>query len=107
MTLLLREVVRFILDAIAWIGLEVLVVSGPALVSRLLTAAMPLRRAWGIAFLGGAAGAAIAVRLALPLAWAPTFGGRPLPVGWSLAGAVLAIGAAIATTRNEASRSKS
>ncbi len=88
MTLLLREVGRFLLEAAIWIGAATLIAAGPMVLMRVLAKDISWRRLLGYAFVGAVVVAALAVRLSLPLAWAPAIGGRPLPVAWSLAGAI-------------------
>lgn len=101
MTLLLREVGRFLAEAAAWIGLELLIAATPAIIAEPLSRRADRRRLFGFAFVGGVVAAALAVRFSLPFAWAPAIGGRPLPVAWSLAGALMAVGAAIAVEMRE------
>lgn len=92
MTLLLREVGRFLLGAFAWIGSELAIA---AAVGFLVAWLMPLdrTRAIGAGFLGAVVLAALAVRVGAPLAWAPGIGGRPLPMVWSIIGAGVAVAA--------------
>lgn len=89
MTLLLREVGRFLLGATAWVGLEFTIAAAIA-TPGVLALRLDRTRAVGTSFLGAVAVAALAVRFAAPLAWAPVIGGRPLPVVWSIAGALIA-----------------
>ena len=96
MTLLLREVGRFLVEGAAWIGLVTLVAAGPALIAEPLARRSTFRRLLGLGFVGAAVAAALAVRFSLPLAWAPLIGGRPLPVAWSLTGAAAAVAAEVA-----------
>ncbi len=98
MTLLLREVGRFLGGAIAWIGLELVIAAIVGIIAgRLLQ--IDRLRIIGISFLGAASAAALAIRLSLPLAWAPIVGGRPLPVMWSGLGAIAAVILMIASGR--------
>ncbi len=90
MTLLLREAGRFLGGAIAWIGLELVIAAIVGMIAGHLLQIDRLRII-GISFLGVASAAALAIRLSLPLAWAPIVGGRPLPVMWSGLGAVAAV----------------
>lgn len=91
MTLLLREVGRFLVGAAAWIGFEVVIAAAVASTVG-IGATINRRHAVGAAFLGAIVLAAAAVRVSAPLAWAPIVGGRPLPVIWSVLGAVIAAG---------------
>jgi len=100
-TLLLREVVWFLLGAIAWVAFELLIAaaaSTPA--ARLLQ--IDRLRGLGAAFLGAVTCAALAVRFGAALAWAPVIGGRPLPIVWSTAGAIAATALMAATRRGSA-----
>ena len=99
MTLLLREIGRFLIEASAWIVAAIVVAAGPALLVRSLAGHLGWRRLLGVAFVGAAVVAALAVRLSLPLAWAPSIGGRPLPVAWSVAGAIAGTGWAVRPKR--------
>ncbi len=101
MTLLLREVARFLVEAAVWVGLQGAVAAGPAWVAARLGTAISAHRLLGYAFIGGAVAAALTVRLSLPMAWAPDVGGRPLPLAWSLAGAVIGTGLAVRAVRPE------
>lgn len=101
MTLLLREIGRFLLEATAWIGLEILIATVPVLIGGAAAARVTRLRLLGVAFAGGVVGAALAVRFSLPLAWAPAVGGRPLPVAWSAAGALAAVVAAVGLSNRE------
>ncbi len=98
MTLLLREVGRFLGGAIAWIGLELVIAAIVGMIAGHLLQIDRLRII-GISFLGAASAAALAIRLSLPLAWAPIVGGRPLPVMWSGLGAIAAVILTIASGR--------
>lgn len=92
MSLVLREVARFLLGAAAWVGATVLVSQAAAL--PFLASSQPSRRRSiaAVAFVGAAVAAALAIRFSAPLAWAPAIGHRPLPVAWSAAGAIVAAG---------------
>jgi len=97
-TLLLREVGRFLVGAIAWIGFELAIATTVVGIAGLVL--RPDRaRTVGVGFLGAIAVAALAVRLNAPLAWAPDIGGRPLPVMWSVVGAIAALAATVAVER--------
>ncbi len=98
MTLLLREVGRFLGEAIAWIGLELVIAATVGMITGHLLQ-IDRVRIIGISFLGTAVAAALAVRLSVPLAWAPIVGGRPLPVMWSGLGAIAAVVITIASGR--------
>lgn len=89
MTLLLREMARFLGGAIAWIGIELAIAAAIGTIAGVLLQ-LDRVRTTGIGFVGAAVAAALAVRLAVPLAWAPIVGGRPLPVMWSSLGAIAA-----------------
>lgn len=98
MTLLLREVARFLVGAVAWIGIELAiattVIAGMGLLLR------PDRvRTVGVGFVGAIVVAAVAVRFDAPLAWAPAVGGRPLPVVWSVLGAIASVAVTVAARR--------
>lgn len=98
MTLLLRELGRFLLDAAAWIGSEVLL-SAAAAAPAAAYFRRPLLRLTGAGLLGAAGFASLAVRFDAPLAWAPLVGRRPLPVAWSVAGALSAVALAALSAR--------
>lgn len=91
MTLLVREIGRFVLEALAWIGFE-LVIAGAVGSVGALALGRDRARSIGVGFLGAITFAALAVRLDVPIAWAPTLGGRPLPVVWSIIGSAIAVG---------------
>ena len=98
MTLLLREVGRFGVGAIAWIGFELLIAAIVIMMAGLLLQ-LDRVRTTGMGFLGAAVAASLAVRLTVPLAWAPIVGGRPLPVMWSTLGAITALVVSVASGR--------
>ncbi|MCH7584928.1 MAG: hypothetical protein IH941_07190 [Acidobacteria bacterium] len=98
MTLLLREVGRFLGGAIAWVGLELVIAATVGMIAGHLLQLDRVRTV-GFCFLGGVLAAALAMRLSVPLAWAPIVGGRPLPVVWSGLGAVAAVVVTIASGR--------
>ncbi len=98
MTLLLRELGRFLGGAIAWIGVELVIAATIGMIAGHLSQ-LDRVRVIGISFLGTAVAAALAVRLSVPLAWAPIVGGRPLPVMWSGLGAIAAVVITIASGR--------
>ena len=98
MTLLLRELGRFLGGAIAWIGLQLVIAGIVGMITGHLLQ-FDRVRIIGISFLGTALTAALVVRLSLPLAWAPIVGGRPLPVMWSGLGAIAAVVVTIASGR--------
>ena len=90
-TLLLREVGRFILESLLWIGVLAAVTGamvGPAIA---LGQASRPTRIMGTALVGAAVVASLAHRLDLPLAWAPQIGGRTLPIVWAAAGAMAVV----------------
>jgi hypothetical protein len=91
LTLLLREVGRFLLGAFAWLGLELAIAAAIGTLGVLLFH-MDRTKSVGAGFLGAVVMAALAVRVGAPLAFAPVIGGRPLPTVWSIIGAVVAIG---------------
>jgi hypothetical protein len=97
-TLLLREIGGFLGGAIAWIGIELVIAAAIGTIAGLLLQ-LDRVRTTGIGFLGAAVAAALAVRLAVPLAWAPIVGGRPLPVMWSSLGAIAAVVVSVASRR--------
>jgi len=97
-TLLLREVGRFLGGAIAWIGLELVIAATVGMIASHLLQLDRVRTV-GVCFLGAVLAAALAIRLSVPLAWAPIVGGRPLPVMWSGLGAVAAVVVTIASRR--------
>ncbi len=98
MTLLLREMARFLGGAIAWIGIELAIAAAIGMIAGLVLQ-LDRVRITGISFVGAAVAAALAVRLAAPLAWAPIVGGRPLPVMWSGLGAIVAAVITVASQR--------
>ena len=104
MTLLLREVGRFLVGAVAWIGFELVIAAAVSMIAG-LALQLDRVRTIGIGFLGAAVTAALAVRLAVPLAWAPIVGGRPLPVVWSSLGAIAAVVATVASRRRATAHS--
>ena len=96
MTLLLREVGRFLIGAVAWIGFELVIAAAVSMIAGALLQ-LDRVRTIGISFLGAAVAAALAVRLAAPLAWAPIVGGHSLPVMWSSLGAIVTVAATVAS----------
>lgn len=91
MTFLGREVGIFLLEAALWIGAEIVLCGVVALIaSRLGTTS--IKRAVPVGLVGAAAIASLTVRFGVPDLWAPSIGGRPLPVLWSMVGATAAIG---------------
>jgi len=91
-TLLLREVGRFLLGAFAWVGSELAIAAAVGFLGALLLP-MDRTKAIGAGFVGAVVLAAMAVRVGAPLAWAPAIGGRPLPMVWSIIGAGVAVAA--------------
>jgi uncharacterized membrane protein YeaQ/YmgE (transglycosylase-associated protein family) len=89
-TLLAREVARFLAGAALWIAVELIIA---ALMSALSvrSGVRDWRRSAGIGLVGACIAASVAVRFEFPQAWSPVIGGRPLPIVWSAVGAVLAI----------------
>ena len=98
MTLLLREVGRFLGGAIAWVGLELVIAVTVGMIAGHLLQLDRVRTV-GFCFLGAILAAALAMRLSVPLAWAPIVGGRSLAVMWSGLGAVAAVVVTIASGR--------
>jgi hypothetical protein len=98
-TLLLREVARFLVGAVAWIGIELAIATTVTAVTGLLLRPDRVRTV-GVGFVGAIVVAGLAVRLDAPLAWAPGVGGRPLPVVWSLLGAIASVAVTVAAKRN-------
>jgi hypothetical protein len=101
-TLLVREVGRFLLEAALW--LAALAVIGSALAA--LTSLALRGRLDRIILLAGTAGAAgaaaLADRLGAPSPWSPHFGGRALPVVWAAAGAAVTAGVLLSRRRSVA-----
>ena len=91
MTLLLREVGRFLLGAFAWLGLELTIAAAIGALGGLVLR-VDRNKSIGAGFMGAVVMAALAVRVGVPLAWAPVVGGRPLPMVWSIIGAGIAVG---------------
>jgi hypothetical protein len=91
LTLLLREVGRFLLGAFAWLGLELAIAAAIGALGALVRRTERAKTI-GVGFLGAIFMAALVVRIGAPLAWAPMIGGRPLPTVWSIIGAVVAVG---------------
>jgi hypothetical protein len=87
-TLLVREVGRYVALAALWAAVLVLIsVATVAVVSRAFrTTRRPL---YVPALVGAATAAGLAVRFGFPLAWAPTIGTRPVPLAWSILGAAV------------------
>jgi hypothetical protein len=85
-TLLLREVVRFVAEAGLWLLALGLVTGLCAAAVMFLIERRITPRDVGLALATGALSAAIAHRLGLTL-FAPPVGGRPLPVLWAALGA--------------------
>lgn len=91
MTLLLREVGRFLLGAGAWI-LALASISTVVAAVVLYTDSRRIDlRDLGLAAVGAAITAALAHRLGV-MAIAPDVGGRPLPILWIAAGAAITAG---------------
>ena len=102
MTLLLREVGRFLLEAGLWVGAISLVAAAVAL-PLLWKLASPIdRRDVGLAVVGAAVMAAVGHRLGLVPGWAPDIGGHALPVLWAAAGAATTVLTAVASRRRRA-----
>lgn len=99
MTLLLREVVGFLLGA----GLWALALSAVAAVTAaaILSPAVgrPDPRHLGVAIVSGAAAAALVHRIGTGLLWVPRVGGRELPVVWVVVGAAVAALVVLANRR--------
>ena len=92
MTLVLREVGRFVLGAALWTMALVAVAGGAAAAVLWLVDRETPPREIGIAVVAGAAVAALAHRVGAGL-WLPRIGGRDLPVVWAaVAAAVVALG---------------
>ncbi len=88
MTLLLREVGRFVFESALWIG-ALAAVTAAAVGPVIALGQMAMRRrVAGLALIGAAVVASLAHRFDLPMAWAPQIGGRPLPIAWAAAGAI-------------------
>ncbi len=88
MTLLIREIGRFLFDSLLWVGMLVAItvaLVGPLVVIRRADRPAHLT---GIAFVGATGVASLAHRLGLPMVWAPRIGSRDLPVVWAAAGAI-------------------
>ena len=87
MTLLLREVVRFVGEAGIWLLLLALVTGLAAAGVLYLAERRVSLRDVGAASVAGALSAAVAHRLGFTV-WAPDVVGRPLPVLWAAVGAI-------------------
>jgi hypothetical protein len=96
-TLLLREVGRFLLEAAMWTGAVVALAAAVALPIAFVRSRRIRWKIAGFAAVGSAALAAAAYRFGLGL-WSPEVAGRPLPVGWIVVGSA---GIAYAILRGE------
>lgn len=100
MTLLLREVVRFVAEAGLWL-LALAAVTGTTAAAVLYGIERRVApRDLGIALVAGALTAAVSHRLGIAV-WAPEIAGRPLPVLWAAVGAA-GLTLAITTSRRKA-----
>lgn len=96
MTLLLREIGRFLVETGVWLLAMAIVAAAaaaPILWARLRRL---VPQDLGLAILGAVALAAIAHRVGIA-AWTPDIGGRPLPLVWVAIGAALTAGALVYT----------
>lgn len=87
MTLLLREIGRFLAGTGLWIMALGVVATAVALPILWVATRRIDRNGLGLAALGAAALAALAHRIDPITGWSPDVGGRPLPVLWAVAGA--------------------
>lgn len=104
MTLLLREIGRFLAGTGLWIvalGVVATIVAAPILWAA--TRRVDPQRL-GLTVVGGAALAAIAHRIEPITGWSPDIGGRPLPLLWAAAGAAATAITLALVRRERASR---
>lgn len=92
MTLLVREVGRFLAETGLWVLVVVAIASVVSTVGLFATERHVDLPGLGVAAATGAVLAAAAHRVPSIVLWDPRVGGRPLPIAW------VVIGAAIATT---------
>lgn len=102
MTLLLREIVRFLVGAGVWIVALLCVTGGVAAATLYAVDRRVGRSDVGLAIVAGGALAALAHRIGVGLLWAPRVAGRDLPVVWAAIGALAAAVAVIAMRRRHA-----
>ncbi len=90
MSLLVREVGRFLFEAAVWLGAAVAIAALVIMLAARFTDRVTVSRtAIGWAVAGAAVVASLAVRLDAPLTQTPDIGTRPLPLLWLFGGAVL------------------
>lgn len=100
MTLLLREIVRFLLEAGVWVVTLGLIAGVVAVAGMMVAGRQVDRRVIGAAVVAAAGVAALAHRLPAIVIWEPRIAGRPLPVVWAIVGAAAVTAVAVVRRRN-------
>lgn len=103
MTLLVREVARFLLESAEWLGAAAVIATGIGYLSA-RSLHSDLRRTIGWCVVGAITVAAAADRMGLPATATPSVGSRPLPILWLVVGA---LGSAVIIWRTDGTQEAS